>query len=513
MGVSGKGGFLAVAVVVGRGAVLLADAARVVDFGEVGSPPAPSPVADAPYLPDVASPPAVQTEGGNHYQKEILVAVILALAAVIVMVVSAIYAWTFWKKARQALDSKDKKLSGEWWRIGALNENAVGTTKGHMLLPMFGKLNSMKTSKKEVVAMMDFSVLESATGKFSEKNILGKGGFGCVYRACLDRGVVAAVKKLNCCRQEVEKEFENELEFLGKIRHPNVISVLGYCIHEDTRLLVYELMQNGSLETQLHVRFMALKKNLCFLTSVGPSNGSALSWYIRLKIALDAARGLEHLHEHCNPLIIHRDIKSSNILLDSDFKAKISDFGLAIYGGNHNKADLKPSGTVGYVAPEYLLDGQLTEKSDVYAFGVVLLELLLGRKPVEKIGDSHCQSIVSWYSVCASKFALIHFCPIGRLPVGRNPIRAGHIPHFWFMGMAIPQISDRTKLPNIIDPVIRNTMDLRHLYQVAAVAVLCVQPEPSYRPLITDVLHSLVPLVPVELGGTLRVVEQPRQMG
>jgi serine/threonine protein kinase len=183
---------------------------------------------------------------------------------------------------------------------------------------------------------------------------------------------------------------------------------------------------------------------------------------------------LEHLHEHCNPLIIHRDIKSSNILLDSDFNAKISDFGLAIYGGNHNKADLKPSGTVGYVAPEYLLDGQLTEKSDVYAFGVVLLELLLGRKPVEKIGDSHCQSIVSW---------------------------------------AIPQISDRTKLPNIIDPVIRNTMDLRHLYQVAAVAVLCVQPEPSYRPLITDVLHSLVPLVPVELGGTLRVVEQPRQTG
>ncbi|KAG8046928.1 hypothetical protein GUJ93_ZPchr0008g12219 [Zizania palustris] len=479
--VSGGGGVSAVAVVLVAGscAVLLADAARVVDFDEVGSPPAPSPVADAPFLPDAASPPTGQSEGGNHYQKQILVAVILALAAVIVMVVSAIYAWTFWRKAREALDSRDKKLSSEVFKadsmkhcmvflyigfncgvlIGVLNENAVGTsTKGHMLLPMWGKLNSMKTSKKEVVAMMDFAVLESATGKFSEKNILGKGGFGCVYRACLDRGVVAAVKKLNCCRQEVEKEFENELDFLGKIRHPNVISVLGYCIHEDTRLLVYELMQNGSLETQLH----------------GSSRGSALSWYIRLKVALDAARGLEHLHEHCNPLIIHRDIKSSNILLDSDFNAKISDFGLAIYGGNHNKDGINPSGTVGYVAPEYLLDGQLTEKSDVYAFGVVLLELLLGRKPVEKIGDSHCQSIVSW---------------------------------------AIPQISDRTKLPNIIDPVIRHTMDLRHLYQVAAVAVLCVQPEPSYRPLITDVLHSLVPLVPVELGGTLRVVEQPRQTG
>ncbi|RLM61395.1 putative receptor-like protein kinase [Panicum miliaceum] len=366
------------------GVVLLADAARVA-LAEGSSPPAPSPAANAPFLPDAPA----------------------------------------------------------------------GATKGTQ-----GKLNSLKTSKKEVITMMDFSVLESATSKFNEKNILGKGGFGCVYRACLDKSgvAVAAVKKLNCCREEVEKEFENELDFLGKIWHPNVISVLGYCIHEDTRLLVYELMQNGSLETQLH----------------GPSRGSALSWHIRLKIALDTARGLEHLHEHCSPMIIHRDIKSSNILLDSDFNAKISDFGLAINGGNHNKDVIKPSGTFGYVAPEYLLDGQLTEKSDVYAFGVVLFELLLGRKPVEMIGESHCQSIVSW---------------------------------------AMPQITDRTKLPNIIDPAIRNTMGLRHLYQVAAVAVLCVQPEPSYRPLMTDVLHTLVPLIPLELGGTLRVLSAELRPG
>ncbi|KAM0856652.1 hypothetical protein ACQ4PT_048976 [Festuca glaucescens] len=450
MAVSGGGGFLLllfVVVLFPRSAtVLLADAARRA-LTDVSSPPAPSPAADAPILPDVVvSPPTVKisTEGDNHYQKQVLVAVILSLVAVIVMAVSATYAWSFWRKAREALDSKDMKLQNR--------------SNGHMLLPVLGKLNSNKMSNKEVIAMMDFSVLETATDKFSEKNILGKGGFGCVYRASLDGDVVAAVKKLNCCRQEVEKEFENELDFLGKIRHPNVISVLGYCSHEDTRLVVYELMQNGSLETQLH----------------GSSHGSALSWHTRLKIALDAARGLEHLHEHCNPIIIHRDIKSSNILLDSVYNAKISDFGLAIYGGNHNRDDINPSGTVGYVAPEYLLDGQLTEKSDVYSFGVVLLELLLGRKPVERVGESHCESIVSW---------------------------------------AMPQITDRTKLPQIIDPVIQNTMDLRHLYQVAAVAVLCVQPEPSYRPLIADVLHSLVPLVPVELGGTMRVVEQPCSPG
>ncbi|MBA0564762.1 hypothetical protein Golob_009675 [Gossypium lobatum] len=216
------------------------------------------------------------------------------------------------------------------------------------------------------------------------------------------------------------------------------------------RFIVYELMPNGSLETQLH----------------GPSRGSSLTWDMRMKIALDTARGLEHLHEHCNPPVIHRDLKSSNILLDSAFNAKLSDFGLAVTDAAQNKNNLKLSGTLGYVAPEYLLDGKLTDKSDVYAFGVVLLELLFGRKPVEKLARAQCQSIVTW---------------------------------------AMPQLTDRSKLPSIVDPVIRDTMDLKHLYQVAAVAVLCVQPEPSYRPLITDVLHSLIPLVPMELGGTLRI--------
>jgi serine/threonine protein kinase len=135
--------------------------------------------------------------------------------------------------------------------------------------------------------------------------------------------------------------------------------------------------------------------------------------------------------------------------------------------GAHGKNNIKLSGTLGYVAPEYLLDGKLTDKSDVYAFGVVLLELLLGRRPVEKLSSVQCQSLVTW---------------------------------------AMPQLTDRSKLPKIVDPVIKDTMDHKHLYQVAAVAVLCVQPEPSYRPLITDVLHSLVPLVPVELGGTLRLI-------
>ncbi|KAH9760481.1 protein kinase domain-containing protein [Citrus sinensis] len=323
---------------------------------------------------------------------------------------------------------------------------------GVVLSSFLGKFTSVRmvSKKGSAISFIEYKLLEKATDSFHESNILGEGGFGCVYKAKLDDNLHVAVKKLDCATQDAGREFENEVDLLSNIHHPNVVCLLGYSAHDDTRFIVYELMENRSLDIQLH----------------GPSHGSALTWHMRMKIALDTARGLEYLHEHCNPAVIHRDLKSSNILLDSKFNAKLSDFGLAITDGSQNKNNLKLSGTLGYVAPEYLLDGKLTDKSDVYAFGVVLLELLLGRRPVEKLAPAQCQSIVTW---------------------------------------AMPQLTDRSKLPNIVDPVIKSTMDLKHLYQVAAVAVLCVQPEPSYRPLITDVLHSLIPLVPVELGGTLRV--------
>ncbi|KAI3929790.1 hypothetical protein MKX01_025958 [Papaver californicum] len=371
--------------------------------------------------------------------KKMLIALIIVSTALCAIVSFLFCLWIYRQKKSHCSDPKKPR------------RGSTDGVKGLSLGPILGKFGSMKMgNKKGSVTMIEYQLLEAATDKFNESNILGEGGFGCVYRAHFDDdNLIAAVKRLNCERQDAETEFENEVDLLSKIRHSNIISLLGYCIYGETRFIVYELMHNGSLETQLH----------------GPSHGSALTWHLRMKIALDTARGLEYLHENCNPPVIHRDLKSSNILLDSNFNAKLSDFGLAVASGLQ-KSNIKLSGTLGYVAPEYILDGKLTEKSDVYAFGVVLLELLMGRRPVEKMTAAQCQSIVTW---------------------------------------AMPQLTDRTKLPNIVDPVIRNTMDLKHLYQVAAVAVLCVQPEPSYRPLITDVLHSLVPLVPAELGGTLRV--------
>ncbi|KAK4485806.1 hypothetical protein RD792_008453, partial [Penstemon davidsonii] len=334
------------------------------------------------------------------------------------------------------------------------------TTKGIPFRPILEKLSSSKICvKKGSIAAIEYQLLVAATNNFGKGNILGEGGSGNVYKARFSEDFNAAVKKIYAGGKEAEKEFkccsiislklQNEVELLSKIQHQNIISLIGYCIHGEARFLVYEMMENGSLDFHLH----------------GPSRKSKLSWHQRMKIALDIARGLEYLHEHCNPPVIHRDLKTSNILLDSNFNAKISDFVLAITEGNSNKTNTKVSGTLGYVAPEYLLDGKLTDKSDVYAFGVILLELLTGRRPVERVAEGECQSIVTW---------------------------------------AMPQLTNRSRLPNIVDPAIKDTMDLKHLYQVAAIAVLCVQKEPSYRPLITDVLHSFIPLVPVDLGGSTK---------
>ncbi|KAG4934100.1 hypothetical protein AAZX31_17G202700 [Glycine max] len=413
-------------------------------------PLAPSPQVP-PFSPfptsmSASSPGIVMGAEQQHMDshKKMVIAVAVASTSLGAVILCVLCIWIYYTK----YPSKSK----------GKNVQRSDAEKGLASSPFLSKFSSIKlVGKKGCVPIIDYKQIEKATGNFKEINILGKGGFGCVYKAHLDDNLDVAVKKLHCENQYAEQEFENEVDLLSKIQHPNVISLLGCSSNEDTRIIVYELMHNGSLETQLH----------------GPSHGSALTWHLRIKIALDTARGLKYLHEHCYPPVIHRDLKSSNILLDTKFNAKLSDFGLAITNGSQNKNNLKLSGTLGYVAPEYLLDGKLTDKSDVYAFGVVLLELLLGKKPVEKLAQAQCQSIVT---------------------------------------LAMPQLTDRSKLPNIVDPVIKNTMDPKHLYQVAAVAVLCVQPEPSYRPLIADVLHSLIPLVPVELGGTLKVSQLPKQV-
>ncbi|CAM6128861.1 unnamed protein product [Calypogeia fissa] len=302
-----------------------------------------------------------------------------------------------------------------------------------------------KDTVKAASQVFTYKQLQHATNNFSPVNVVGHGGFGSVYRAVLADGRLAAIKQLDRAGKQGEHEFRVEVDMLSRLHSQYLLELHGYCADQDHRLLVYEYMPNGSLQEHLY--------------SDGSSgNPPLLDWGTRLRIALDAARGLEYLHELVSPPIIHRDFKSSNILLDENFNAKVSDFGLAKLGSEKagGYVSTRVLGTHGYVAPEYALTGHLTTKSDVYSYGVVLLELLTGRVPVDMKRPPGQGVLVSW---------------------------------------ALPRLTDREKLTEMLDPVLQGQFAIKELIQVAAIAAMCVQPEADYRPLMTDVVQSLVPLV------------------
>ncbi|XP_058179131.1 probable serine/threonine-protein kinase PBL18 isoform X3 [Rhododendron vialii] len=235
-----------------------------------------------------------------------------------------------------------------------------------------------------------FSELKNATRNFRPDGLLGEGGFGCVYKGWLDEqaltaakpgcGIAVAVKKLKPQGYQGHKEWLSEVDHLGQLHHPNLVKLIGYCLEDDNRLLVYEFMARGSLENHLFKR-----------------SAQPLPWETRVKVAIDAARGLSFLH-NSESQVIYRDLKASNILLDSEFNAKLSDFGLAKAGptGDQTHVSTQVMGTHGYAAPEYVATGRLTAKCDVYSFGVVLLELLSGRRAVDKEKVDVEQKLVDW---------------------------------------------------------------------------------------------------------------------
>ncbi|EYU32506.1 hypothetical protein ABFS82_03G095700 [Erythranthe guttata] len=224
------------------------------------------------------------------------------------------------------------------------------------------------------------SELEQATNGFSEKNIIGRGGFGVVYKGTLSDGTEVAVKQILDMDSKCDDEFTNEAEIISKIRHRNLLALRGFCVTSESfkgkrRYLVYDYMPNGNLDDHI---FNAREH---------------LSWPQRKNIILDIAKGLGYLHYGIKPSIFHRDIKSTNILLDSEMKARVADFGLAKQtseGQSH--LTTRVAGTYGYLAPEYALYGQLTEKSDVYSFGIVILEIMSGRRVL--VGSSEPSKIL-----------------------------------------------------------------------------------------------------------------------
>ncbi|XVF89006.1 hypothetical protein PTKIN_Ptkin19aG0096800 [Pterospermum kingtungense] len=285
--------------------------------------------------------------------------------------------------------------------------------------------------------------LRLITHNFARCNLLGEGGFGPVYKGFIDdklrHGLKAqpvAVKALDLDGLQGHREWLTEIIFLGQLRHPHLVKLIGYCYEEENRLLVYEYMPRGSLENQLFRRYSA-----------------ALPWSTRMKIALEAAKGLAFLHEADKP-VIYRDFKTSNILLDSDYNCKLSDFGLAKDGpeGGETHVTTRVMGTQGYAAPEYIMTGHLTTMSDVYSFGVVLLELLTGKRSVDNSRPSREQSLVEW---------------------------------------ARPLLRDPQRLDRLIDPGLEGQFSNKGAQKVAALAYKCLNHHPKPRPTMGDVVKVL----------------------
>ncbi|KAG6531675.1 hypothetical protein ZIOFF_005492 [Zingiber officinale] len=273
-----------------------------------------------------------------------------------------------------------------------------------------------------------------STDNFNQACIIGCGGFGLVYRATLPDGRKVAIKRLSGDFFQMEREFQAEVETLSRAQHQNLVLLQGYCKYGSDRLLIYSYMENGSLDFWLHEKI---------------EGGSMLDWERRLQIARGAAKGLSYLHQSCDPHILHRDIKSSNILLDEDFEAHLADFGLArliLPHQTHVTTDLV--GTLGYIPPEYAQSPVATFKGDVYSFGVVLLELLTGRRPVDMCKPFRSRDMVPW----------------------------------------VLQMKKDKREAEVFDPCLHFRDDKVHMLRMLEIACLCVSESPKLRPLT----HELV---------------------
>ncbi|CAN6981294.1 unnamed protein product [Brassica oleracea var. botrytis] len=297
-------------------------------------------------------------------------------------------------------------------------------------------------SEETTLKIFSFRELATATKNFRQECLLGEGGFGRVYKGTLkSTGQVVAVKQLDKHGLHGNKEFQTEVLSLGQLDHPNLVKLVGYCADGDQRLLVYDYISGGTLEDNLQEP---------------KPDREPMDWTMRMQIAYGAAQGLEYLHDKVDPPVIYRDLKASNILLDDDLCPKLCDFGLHKLGpGTGDKMMALSSrvmGTYGYSAPEYTRGGTLTTKSDVYSFGVVLLELITGRKALDTTKPNDEQNLVSWAQ-----------------PIFRDPKR----------------------YPDMVDPLLKKKFSERGLNQAVAIASMCVQEEPTARPLISDVMVAL----------------------
>ncbi|KAG9440052.1 hypothetical protein H6P81_020217 [Aristolochia fimbriata] len=307
------------------------------------------------------------------------------------------------------------------------------------------KNGSLKRPKTPITATSyTVASLQTATNSFSQECLIGEGSLGRVYRAEFPNGKILAVKKIDSAALSLQEEdnFLEAVSNMSRLRHPNITTLLGYCAEHGQRLLIYEYVGNGTLHDLLH-----FTDNECKM----------LPWNARVRIALGTARALEYLHEVCLPSVVHRNFKSANILLDEELNPQLSDCGLAALTPNtERQVSTQMVGSFGYSAPEFALSGIYTVKSDVYSFGVVMLELLTGRKPLDSSRIRSEQSLVRW---------------------------------------ATPQLHDIDALAKMVDPALNGMYPAKSLSRFADIIALCVQPEPEFRPPMSEVVQALVRLL------------------
>ncbi|KAK9059736.1 hypothetical protein SSX86_020440 [Deinandra increscens subsp. villosa] len=315
-----------------------------------------------------------------------------------------------------------------------------------------------------------FNVLKLATRNFRPDSVLGEGGFGSVFKGWIDEqslaaakpgtGTVIAVKRLNQEGVQGHQEWLTELNYLGLLNHPNLVKLIGYCLEDDHRMLVYEFMPKGSLENHLFRRSAYFQP---------------LSWNIRIKVTLGAAKGLAYLHSP-EAKVIYRDFKSSNILLDSNYNAKLSDFGLAKDGPVDGKSyvSTRVMGTYGYAAPEYMATGHLTARSDIYSFGVVLLEILTGRRCIEKNRPTGEQILVEY---------------------------------------AKPYLTSKRRILHIMDPRLAGQYSPNVAMRAAMLATKCLLKEPKHRPTADELVKAVEQLQELQKAADVSRRELVRKNG
>ncbi|KAL9314965.1 hypothetical protein ACSQ67_020417 [Phaseolus vulgaris] len=369
------------------------------------------------------------TARGHSSNKKLIIGFAIAASFGIVSLVSVLIVWVI-SKRRITPGGDADKIELESISINSYSGVHPEVDKEASQVVLFPN----KTSE-----IKDLTIVEilKATENFSQANIIGCGGFGLVYKATLPNGTALAIKKLSGDLGIMEREFKAEVEALSTAQHENLVALQGYCVHEGVRLLIYSYMENGSLDYWLHEK------------ADGPSQ---IDWPTRLKIAQGASFGLAYMHQICDPHIVHRDIKSSNILLDEKFEAHVADFGLArLILPYHTHVTTELVGTLGYIPPEYGQAWVATLRGDVYSFGVVMLELLTGRRPVDVSKPKMSRELVSW----------------------------------------VQHMRSEGKQDQVFDPFMRGKGFEEEMLQVLDVACMCVNHNPFKRPSIREVVEWL----------------------